>query len=118
SDEASDEDIGSDDDDQDLDVLAAHAVINNHFENLDSDMINSSDQDADESDSGASEQSDIPVPPLNETRDSSPDVQPYQTYPGSPRGFPRYNYAEFTVETLVDPRLRYNPFRLFPRHQL
>ncbi|OAV85555.1 hypothetical protein PTTG_06751, partial [Puccinia triticina 1-1 BBBD Race 1] len=73
SDEASDEDIRSDDDDQDLNVLAAHAAINNHFDNLDSDMLESSDQDVDESDSGASEQSDIPVPPLDETCDSSPD---------------------------------------------
>ncbi|OAV84947.1 hypothetical protein PTTG_30926, partial [Puccinia triticina 1-1 BBBD Race 1] len=106
SNEASDKDIRSDDDDQDLNVLAAHAAINNHFDNLDSDMLESSDQDVHKSDSGDSEQSDIPVPPLDEKRNSSPDVQPYQTYPGSPRGFPRYNYAEFTVETLVDPRLR------------
>ncbi|OAV86314.1 hypothetical protein PTTG_29971 [Puccinia triticina 1-1 BBBD Race 1] len=105
SNEASDKDIRSDDDDQDLDVLAAHAAINDHFNNLDSDMLESSDQDVDKSDSGASEQSDIPVPPLDKTRDSSPDVQPYQTYPGSPRGFPRYNYADFTVETLDIPSI-------------
>ncbi|OAV85927.1 hypothetical protein PTTG_30188 [Puccinia triticina 1-1 BBBD Race 1] len=118
SDEASDDDIRSDDDDQDLDVLAAHAAINNHFDNLESDILNSSDQDVNKSDNNTSDQSDIPVPLLNEMRDSSPDVQPYQAHPGSPRGFPRYNYADYTVETLVDPRLRYNPFRLFLRHQL
>ncbi|OAV87440.1 hypothetical protein PTTG_29431 [Puccinia triticina 1-1 BBBD Race 1] len=118
SNKASDDNIRSDDDDQDLDVLAAHAAIDDHFDNLESDMLNSSDQDVNECDNNTSNQSDILVPLFDETRDSSPDVEPYQAYPGSPRGFPRYNYADYTVETLVDPRLRYNPFCLFPRHQL
>ncbi|OAW00091.1 hypothetical protein PTTG_05938 [Puccinia triticina 1-1 BBBD Race 1] len=118
SDEASDEAPSSDEDDQDLDILAAHAVINDHFDTLDSDMMDCGDEGDSKSDNGASKQSDIPVPVLNEMRNSSPDVQAYQAYPGSPHGFPRYNYADFTVAMLVDPCLRYNLFRLFPQHQL
>ncbi|OAW00090.1 hypothetical protein PTTG_25162 [Puccinia triticina 1-1 BBBD Race 1] len=100
----------SDEAHQDLDILAAHAVINDHFDTLDSDMMDSGDKGDSKSDNGASKQSDIP----GKLAILVYSVLSYQAYPGSPHGFPRSNYADYTVAMLVDPCLRYNLFRLFP----
>ncbi|KAA1079879.1 hypothetical protein PGT21_026462 [Puccinia graminis f. sp. tritici] len=54
------------------------------------------DSDAD------SEMSDIPAPPV----------------PHSPRNFPLHEIRDLDVDVIVDPRLRYNPFRFFPVHTL
>ncbi|EFP91774.2 uncharacterized protein PGTG_17774 [Puccinia graminis f. sp. tritici CRL 75-36-700-3] len=60
--------------------------------------------------------SDIPVVAATVFRTPSPLLAP--PIPHSPRNFPLHEIRDLDVDVILDPRLRYNPFRFFPVHTL
>ncbi|EFP87587.2 uncharacterized protein PGTG_13958 [Puccinia graminis f. sp. tritici CRL 75-36-700-3] len=63
-----------------------------------------------------SEMSDIPIVAATVFRTPSPSLAP--PIPLSPRNFPLNEIRDLDVDVILDPRLRYNPFRFFPVHTL